>query len=446
VTSTGQVAPRPTHDGEAALRVGAARLRACADHPYLASALYSLAIVIAPEAPTEPGVAVDRSWRCYVAPEVALHAPIEDLSTRLLHAVSHLVRDHANRRVEEGAAAGAELVNLAQDCEINDDLAADHLALPPGAPLPHHFGWEPGLPFEAYLAEARGLALATGEVGQVGDDDGDAGDGAEEDGGDGGRGGDGGGADDRGVDCGPGAHGEDRAWAVDDGEAPVSPTEGDLIRRRVANAVREHDRFAGTVPAGWRRWAESLLDPVVDWRAVLSGTVRATLATASGAVDYTYRHPSRRTSVAGGVVLPALRRPAPAVAVVIDTSGSMGADALGQALAEVQGVLDHAGARRDALRVLCCDAAVAWAGRVTNVESIPLAGGGGTDLGRGLEEALAGRPRPDVVVVLTDGQTDWPTAPPAVPVVVGLVGGSGQRPPEWATTVAVSGAGPRPLA
>jgi hypothetical protein len=62
--------------------------------------------------------------------------------------------------------------------------------------------------------------------------------------------------------------------------------------------------------------------------------------------------------------------------------------------------------------------------------------------------ALAARPRPDVLVVLTDGWTPWPDRrPPAVRLVVGLLVADdpGRRPPEpppWATTVIVPVHGP----
>ena len=66
------------------------------------------------------------------------------------------------------------------------------------------------------------------------------------------------------------------------------------------------------------------------------------------------RSPGRSTTPTGGrpagrpwpgdVVLPALRRPVPEVAVVCDTSGSMSEDLLAMALAEVEGLLRAAGA------------------------------------------------------------------------------------------------------
>ena len=57
-----------------------------------------------------------------------------------------------------------------------------------------------------------------------------------------------------------------------------------------------------------------------------------------------------------------------------------------------------------------------------------------------MSAALALHPRPDLILVLTDGQTPWPDRRPPVPVVIGLVEpGPGLRaqapPPAWARTI-----------
>ena len=167
-----------------------------------------------------------------------------------------------------------------------------------------------------------------------------------------------------------------------------------------------------------------MLSPKVNWRRLLTAELRRAVAEVAGAVDYSYRRPSRRAAVAGQVVLPALRRPVPEVAVVCDTSGSMSEDLLAAALTEVDGLLQALGLSRQ-LRVLACDTAVGPAQRVSSARQVELVGGGGTNMGAGIAAAAALKPRPAVTVVLTDGYTPWPpAAPKGIRVVVGLLGGA----------------------
>src|SRR5208282_5203686 len=66
-------------------------------------------------------------------------------------------------------------------------------------------------------------------------------------------------------------------------------------------------------------------------------------------------------------------------------------DLLAMVLAEVEGLLRALGLARQ-VRVLACDTAVAPAQRVTSARQVQLVGGGGTDMGRGIE-GDAGRGR-----------------------------------------------------
>jgi predicted metal-dependent peptidase len=227
-----------------------------------------------------------------------------------------------------------------------------------------------------------------------------------------------------------------RPWDAASGPR-LSPWQARLLARQVAQDCVRHGREAGNVPAGLLRWAEEILEPAVDWRKALAAELRRAVADTAGAVDYSYRRPSRRASVAGSVVLPALRRPVPQIAVVCDTSGSMSEDLLAAALAEVEGLLRAVGMARQ-LRVLACDTAVGPVRRVSSARSVELVGGGGTDMGAGIEAAGQLRPRPSITVVLTDGFTPWPDEPPrGMRVVVGLLGDDAPDAPDWARAVRV---------
>ncbi|MBT2405185.1 MULTISPECIES: VWA-like domain-containing protein [unclassified Streptomyces] len=380
----------------------AARYKAAEARPYLASALYALTVVPAAGVRT---MGVDRHWRCYVSPAFVEATPVTELAGVWVHEVAHLLRGHHERADLLPAADQSDPVriNIAQDCEINDDLLADGLALPAGRMEPKLFGLPTGGMFESYLPAIPATPPHA-------------------------------------VDCGSGAHGTPMPWELGEGEGParLSPVEADALRRQTAQAMRAHQRTRGSLPAGWQRWAEELLEPTVDWRRALSGAVREAAAWAGGAVDYTYRRPSRRTPAMGGrVVLPSLRRPLPRVAIVIDTSGSMGEEELAAALGEVTGVLREVGVRGNRVAVLACDADVHAVTRVTSTEQVALAGGGGTDMRVGITAALAMPDRPNIVVVLTDGYTPWPDETPSCRLVAALIGADAPQPPGWVETVRV---------
>ncbi len=235
------------------------------------------------------------------------------------------------------------------------------------------------------------------------------------------------------ADCGSGCDGRAREW--DSGRPGLTGIGQKLVAREVAQRIREHSRRP--VPASWQRWADGRLEPAVSWQRVLSSAVRRGLADVAGQVDFTYRRPSRRASVVPDVVLPSLRQPLPQVAMVLDTSESMSGQMLGQALGEVAGVLRALGLGRRHLRVVCCDVTAYEAQRVLDARDVRLVGGGATNIGAGLEAATALKPRPDLVIVLTDGHTSWPSAGPGgVRVIVGLMDPAGTV-PQWATAVRI---------
>ncbi len=126
----------------------AARYRAAEARPYLASALYALTVVPSTGVAT---MGVDRHWRCYVSPAFVDRTPVAELAGVWVHEVAHLLRDHHGRAGRLPAADQRDhvRVNIAEDCEINDDLLADGLALPEGRMEPKLFGLPTGQLFEA---------------------------------------------------------------------------------------------------------------------------------------------------------------------------------------------------------------------------------------------------------------------------------------------------------
>jgi predicted metal-dependent peptidase len=417
-------------------QLAAARLWAAVRFPYLATGVFGAQVSAEPGSGT---VSVDENWRMRADPELTAEWTPAQLGSVLVHHVCHLLRTHGERAQGAGVRPGeaGDWVRAA-DAEINDDLVAAGLDLPGRPVLPRDLRAADGLLAEQYFdairREARtpegaggyggvvppGASRADGETG-AGTVARSVPSGAGE-------------AAGRWLDCGSGADGMPRPGQ---GEGGLPRWQADLLRRQVAQDVIAHAKQPGTVPAGLLRWAEEVLAPKVNWRAVLAAEVRRAVAEVSGAVDYSYRRPSRRSAVSGPVVLPALRRPVPEVAVVCDTSGSMTDDLLAMVLAEVEGLLRALGLARQ-VRVLACDTAVAPAQRVSSARQVQLVGGGGTDMGAGIGAAAALRPRPAVTVVLTDGYTPWPAqAPKGMRIVVGLLGDQAPDAPSWARAVRV---------
>ncbi|MEU9101639.1 VWA-like domain-containing protein [Streptomyces sp. NPDC048361] len=366
----------------------AARLHAARVRPYLAAALFALHPVESRRVPT---MGVDRYWRCYVSPAFVARTPVEELAAVWVHEVSHLLRDHHGRSDrlarERGLSGPAQRLrmNVAADCEINDDVYGDGLVRPPWVVEPRSLGLRPGELMEDYLL-TFGLGPSTQLTAW--------------------------------LDCGSGADGLDRPWEWGpDGAHGLSGHERDAIRFRVAQGITGRP---GTASKGWRRWAEEAFHPPQAWRELLGAALRSAASGAGAGQDYTYGRPSRRSAGVPRVVLPSLRAKPPRVSVVVDTSGSVCDAELGSALLEVAAIAQALGGRRDLVGVVSCDAAAGLVHSLCRGQGIPLMGGGGTDLRAGFTKALAARPRPDVVVVLTDGQTPWPSTRPACRTVVGL--------------------------
>jgi len=387
-------------------RVAAARLWAATKFPYMASALFAAQVI---ESPGIGAVAVDERWRLYVDPEVISAWSVEDLAGMLVHHSGHLLRDHAGRARDAGVTKrSADDWLIAADAEVNDDLEGFGLTVPGRQVMPQDFGCKEGRFAEEYFAHLE-------------DEDHDHG----------------------GGDCGSGADSAPRPWDLPGGgDEGVDQGAARLIRCQVASeCLRADGKNPGSVPLGLRRWAEQILRPKVDWRRALAAEIRNGIASETGRVDYSYSRPSRRQSISPQIVLPSLRRPVPDVVVVCDTSGSMSDRMLGQVLAEVDGLLRGVGLAKGRLRVLAVDTAVHAVQRISAARDVVLHGGGGTAMGEGIAAAQALRPRPSVVVVLTDGLTPWPAEPPkGMKVVVGMIAEEGRwsdrrQPPAWAKTV-----------
>ena len=361
--------------GEAQRRLRAARLWIAANRPYYSKAVFSCPIVPT-AAPMRLGI--DEGWRIYASSEHLESLTVEGVAVELIHAVNHVLRDHAQRARNTGVNADTAVVwNVAADCEINDDLYYDDL-LDDTCLLPEIFGLDDCLPAERYWRHLRDNSTVI-EVH---------------------------------TDCGSGSHSQHLPHELDDGDTPaLADLDQTLLRHAVATAVNEHRKHHGvdSVPEGLQRWANQTLHPQVNWQQQLAAAVRTAAHHKTGTADFTWQRPSRRQQAQDPVLRPALTRPTPAITVVVDTSGSMSQRELGQAVAEIKAIITTV-TPGDSIRVLSVDIEVHTDQHIHNPNHIILTGAGGTNMATGITTAAENNP--DAIIVITDGWTPWPQTPP----------------------------------
>ena len=458
---------------EPELRLAAARRQAVRIAPYFAGALLQARYRCAPRLGT---LAITRRAVIAWDPVVVERWSVAELATVLIHEVSHVLRAHYDRAHVLGADPATW--NMAADCEINDDLGLPPFGLPPSAVTPAGLGLAPGGLAETYYraldagrspvdpARTGAASSSAAEAGTEGGGDPSAGPGdgssgssspADEPSGPAGAGGAAGRSPvdptrtGTGPDCPDGEPGVCRGHCgsgaghavdgePDDDAEGLTAAELRELRREVSSAICAHARGRGSVPSSLARWAEGeLAASRLPWPRLLARELRASCGWRPGALATTYTRPSRRQAGIGWgpgrPIMAAWRTPVPRVVVVIDTSFSMSALDLAEALGEIRGVLRALSAE---VTVIVSDSAVHAVRRVRALTDLRqhLAGGGGTDFCPAIEAAR--RAHAEVIIYLTDGDGTCPAAPPAgVRMIWALVGAHRRRPP-WGQSVEVA--------
>ena len=393
---------------EGVMRFKAARMWVARNYPYYARTLFACPVEFTLKADT---LAVNGYWRMRANPLFTAAHTVEQVAASMIHELNHLVRDHAGRSIRAGIPdAGLDLWNIATDFEVNDDLRDDHLDLPEGVLYPEDYGLEPGRLAEQYYQDmldfasemADDMAERTCEHDHTADPDHDGGDGGDQ-------------------GTGPGA------------------ARREQLRRQAAQDVLDHAENCGewAVPKGLRQWALASAEPKADWRRLLASELRKGIHRRPGTGDATWSRTPRRPDD-GPVLRPGTARPTADIAVVVDTSGSMREEDHAVAVAEVHAILRTA-VPGEAITVYSADERAIAAQTVIQARQIALVGGRGTDMGQAICDADAARPRPAVIVVITDGYTPWPAERPpnATAAVIAVLTRSGQaiHVPRWITAI-----------
>jgi predicted metal-dependent peptidase len=381
---------------DARLRVMAARIVAQSRWPYLSTLLFNLKIVESHELPT---LAVDEGWRMYYSPEFVMDQTPEALATMVLHEALHCVNQHGPRfRALTQPSERHVAWNSAGDVGINHVLDEAHM--PWGDFEPLRFSHLSKFDVKPEMATEKIYFTIVDYINEHPDEFQSQ------------------------SDCGSVVGGKARDYEIarsDSGNPAIKSDQQDVIRDQVAQEILNHARNKGigSLPGFLLRWAEDLLEPKIDWRKAFAGAFRSSLATVLGRRDYVYTRPSRRQSAmrtgSHEIILPSMRKPAPpAIAIVVDTSGSVSIDEIKMFLTEVDGIVKANGISQG-VTVIPCDAEVGEIQKLRSrgaITTLRLHGGGGTDMGVGIAAAGLLRPTPKIIVVFTDGYTGWPDGLP----------------------------------
>ena len=382
---------------EARLRVMAGRIVAQSRWPYLSTLLFNLKIVESRDIET---LAVDDGWRMYYSPEFVMKHSPEALATMVLHEALHCVNQHGARFKALAQSPERHVAwNSAGDVGINHVLDEANMPWGDFEPLRFtqlsKFDVTPEMATETIYFEIIDYINDHPEEFE------------------------------RFGDCGSIIGGQARSYEIsrNNSDSPaIKSDQQDVIRDQVAQEILNFSRSkgVGSLPGFLLRWAQDLLEPKVDWRKALAGAIRSSLATVLGRRDYVYTRPSRRQSamkVAGSneIILPSMRKPAqPAIAIILDTSGSISGDQINTFVSEIDGIVKANGISQG-VTVIPCDMEVGEIQKLRSrnaIASLRLHGGGGTDMGVGIAAAGNLRPTPKILIVLTDGYTPWPNSLP----------------------------------
>jgi predicted metal-dependent peptidase len=431
---------------DAAICLARARLVLRKHVPYITTVVQSLTPV---EVPWVPTIGVTKGHVLMYNNTFVSGMATEresDICGLLLHETMHILRDTQGRKGDRDP----ERWNTAADLAINSGILAMHnaaITVPPitskyAGCYPADFKFPEGLTHEEYYRLLEDTPDPTGSSGS-GDGDGDAvGNSANES-----NGKDTDGKEPRPMNghCGSGAGNpinKEEEEKLDDtyGRGAI---EKKVIQKQAAEALRKYQEGRGHLPGLFSGIIEEILStPKISWRKLLSAQVRSSLyASALGNDDTTYLKVSRRTFVREDtdVIMPGTIGYDPKVLVCLDTSGSMHMGLLREALSETAGIIKKMGGRK--VWFIQADADVqedAKEIRLADLKNMTILGRGGTDFRPTFAYAETKmRPRPDILIYMTDGDGYAPTAPPkGIRTVWCIVASYRKTPPApWGKTV-----------
>ena len=198
------------------------------------------------------------------------------------------------------------------------------------------------------------------------------------------------------------------------GETPLDTAAEEQAWDEAMHQALSIARAEGKAPGGVEETVRNAHASTLDWRTLLRRYM-----TDAASRDYSWSAPNRRF-IDSGLYLPSIRSEGiDTVAVIIDTSGSVPAQTLGEFWAELREVVDEV--RPEKVFVLQVDAALRDAaeyGPDDLPDEIALKGRGGTDFRPGFEWLDEQGIQPGVCLYFTDMEcSSYPEAEPDFPVL-----------------------------
>lgn len=395
---------------DAHTRLKNARALMLVKHPFFASIMMGMPMIVSDDIPCAPGctptMATDMK-SLYVAPSFVDTIDDKVLLFAIAHEIMHTALEHGSRR----GYRDAMLWNIACDYSINLTLKDTGFAIWSQALNDEKYRNDDKLPMSAdsiyNLLQQEMSQKPQPQPGQ----------------GQGGQGQPGGppqpgnGPPPPGG-SGPGQPGGDHhspmLGDIVQPEAMGDPVAEDALRRdiqqRVAQAANVA-RMMGEMSASLERFVNEVLDPKVPWTEYLRQYMQRTVHEAEESWARRNRRfpiylPSRYTQRMGEIIF------------IDDTSGSIGNEEIKQYNGEQAEVAESVNPER--IRIVYCDSRVkgeqVWEMGEFDPAEIKPVGGGGTDMRVALD--YVEQYDPTVVVLLTDGYTPWPAEEPDFPLIV----------------------------
>lgn len=198
-----------------------------------------------------------------------------------------------------------------------------------------------------------------------------------------------------------------------DNAESMTAEEKDALAKEIDQALRQGKILAGKLGGNVPRGVNEILEPTVDWRAVLREFITAECAEKD---ESSWRRPSRRW-VGQDVYMPSLiGESVGEIVVANDMSGSIDETIIGQMLGEIKAICETV--TPEGVRIIYWDAEVQSMENYSRdelgnlINSTKPKGGGGTVLSCVPKYLQQHRIKPACVIVLTDGciyDDDWGT-------------------------------------